>query len=97
MKEKNISELIIRKGTLGENDIVAFDLTVKCNNGYIWCIDENGGSEAIIDYYYNSKKINESEAKAFLRKLKKENKLSTSEIKVRYKLTDKDKKNIWNL
>ena len=85
--------VIIRKGNLGENDLVAFDLDIRCNFGMIWCIDKNGSGEACLDYYHNTKKADESEVREMVTMLTD---AYEEEVNVKQKLTSKATKYIWS-
>jgi len=91
--KKETHEMIIRQGNLGEDDIVAFDLEISCNRGFIWCIDKNGGSEACLDYFHNTTKPDEAEAESFIRTL--ENNYDIS-INRKYRLSRKKLNSIWS-
>jgi len=87
-------EVIIRKGNLGENDIVAFDVTKQCEEDYIFCIDMNGNADtACIDYYNNSTSVTPAEENKMINYLKEK---YNTDIKIRKNLTKKLKESIWN-
>ena len=85
--------VIIRKGNIGENDLVAFDLDIKCNLGFIWCIDKDGSSEACLDYYHNSKKADESEVREMVTMLEN---AYNEKVNVKQRLSSKATKYIWS-
>jgi len=90
----NPMNVIIRKGNLGENDIVVFDLDVECNLNMIWCIDQNGGGEACMEYYDNTIPVTPAEEAEAIQMIQRN--YGIEDIKIAKRLTIQRKHTIWN-